>query len=82
VVQAVTPASIAAAAAAKWKNDAIQVTLPFDAREKYPVGLKILLDESIYPTPAAVRQFTPPLPSTFAHSFVSELTWLSFLSQL
>jgi hypothetical protein len=40
--------SAASAALAKKQANAVQVPISFGAVDKYPVGLKILLDDSIY----------------------------------
>jgi hypothetical protein len=63
-----TPASLAALAIARRRNDATQGSIAFSAREKYPAGCKLLLDESIYPTPSSVRHV---LSSWIAFSFFS-----------
>ena len=43
------------AAQAKRRSESYQSSLSFDSREKYPVGLKLLLPDTIYPSPTAVR---------------------------
>jgi hypothetical protein len=47
--------SIAAAAAAKKQADAVQVPILFAQRDPYPIGMKVLLPETIYHNAAAVR---------------------------
>ena len=51
------PSSQSGCAASKRKNDVMQTSLSFKAKEKYPIGMKVLLDESIYPTAASVSWF-------------------------
>jgi hypothetical protein len=51
-------AALAAAASAKRLADSVQVSLPFAQRE--PIGLKILLPDTIYPNAASVRSFLLP----------------------
>ena len=46
--------ALAAAAAAKRKNDATQIAIAFESKTKYPVGMKILLSDKIYPSPGQV----------------------------
>jgi hypothetical protein len=52
-----TPAAIAAAAKAKRREESQQVAIPFDAVEKFKVGLKLLLNDSIYDFEDDVRMF-------------------------
>jgi hypothetical protein len=47
--KALTPVAAAVAALAKRRNDAQQVSIAFDCREKFPIGTKLLLPQSIYP---------------------------------
>ena len=47
--KALTPVAAAVAALAKRRNDAQQVNIAFDCREKFPIGTKLLLPQSIYP---------------------------------
>jgi hypothetical protein len=42
---------------AKRNAAAGQLSLGFSQRDPYPVGMKVLLPETIYPTPAMVRSF-------------------------
>ena len=51
-----TNASLAAAAAAKKKNDATQIAIAFESKTKYPVGMKILLSDKIYSSPGQVSR--------------------------
>ena len=51
-----TNASLAAAAAAKRKNDATQIAIAFESKTKYPVGMKILLSDKIYSSPGQVSR--------------------------
>ena len=37
------------------RKEPLQLSINFDTWEKYPLGLKILLGEAIYPSPSAVR---------------------------
>jgi hypothetical protein len=71
--QAVSPkgsnVSPAAAALAKKQAKAVQVVIPFGVVDKYQVGLKILLDESIYPNAAAVSCLMVDCCLTNEHSF-------------
>jgi hypothetical protein len=46
----------AASATAKRRSEAQQASLVFQAKDKYPVGLKLLLNESIYPSPSQVSK--------------------------
>jgi hypothetical protein len=55
--KAPTPAAIAAAASAKRRNEAPQTGISFVAQEKYKVGMKLLLDDSIYDNAGSVRSF-------------------------
>lgn len=55
VAARVATVSPAAASLAKKQANAVQVSIPFGVVEKYKVGLKVLLDESIYPTAASVH---------------------------
>ena len=48
VVRPLTTAQIAAAEAAKKKANAVQVSISFNAINRYQPGLKILLSDSIY----------------------------------
>ena len=43
--------------AAKKKRDSVQVHLAFGTVEKYKIGLKVLLDDSIYDDKSPVRSF-------------------------
>jgi hypothetical protein len=54
-------AAIANADKAKKRNDAQQVAITFDTVEKYRVGMKLLLPDSIYESPNDVS----PLPLCF-----------------
>jgi hypothetical protein len=47
-------ASVANAAAAKRQAESVQINLPFAQRDPYPIGLKILLPDTIYPNAASV----------------------------
>jgi hypothetical protein len=49
-----TAAMIEKEAAAKRRNEAPQSAIAFDARDKYPVKMKLLLTEAIYLTPSCV----------------------------
>lgn len=46
-----TPAAIAAGQKNKRRQDSQQVALPFETADRIKVGLKILLDETIYDHP-------------------------------
>lgn len=52
-----TPTAVAAAALSKRRNDSQQANISFIPKEKYSIGLKLLLPESIYPTPSSVSNF-------------------------
>jgi hypothetical protein len=51
-----TAAAIATAEKNKRRDDAQQVAIPFDKSDRYRVGLKLLLSESIYNHPNDVSQ--------------------------
>ena len=53
--RAPTAAQLAVAAAAKRRNEAVQHSIVYDPKNKYPIGLKLLLDDSIYANPSAVH---------------------------
>jgi hypothetical protein len=73
-----TPTAQAAAEKNKRRQDSQQVALPFDSTEKYKVGLKILLDESIYDNPNEVSYDV--LCANFYFHFNLSLSYLFTLS--
>jgi hypothetical protein len=71
--------SIAAAAVAKKQAEAVQTSIAFVHRDPYPVGLKILLPETIYPSPSEVRSiFVIYLKFLFFSRSSNILPFLSF----
>ena len=58
-------ASVIAADVAKRKAAAVQVNLPFAKVDRFPVGIKLLLPDTIYPNAASVS------PSLLLSNFVS-----------
>jgi len=50
--------SVTAAAAAKIVADSVQVNISFAQRDPYPIGMKILLLETIYQNASAVRRLS------------------------
>jgi hypothetical protein len=52
-----TPALIARQEKAKKRNEALQVSIPFNTVDKYRPGLKLLLPETVYDDPTDVSFF-------------------------
>jgi hypothetical protein len=69
--------SLAVTAAGQRQKHRQQTSLPFGLKEKFPVGLKILLNETIYPTPSDVSFLVVSI--CFVHSFLTKIFLLVVL---
>lgn len=82
-----TAASIEKEAADKRRNEAPQTAITFDSREKFPIGMKLLLTDEIYKTQVSFLLFNwqtiiaiaflTTLPVCFLPAGTGKSGWLS-----